>query len=62
MCQAIARGLVVPWNVESSWTRDQTRVPSTARQILNHWTTNGSSSLSFLAQLEEDVVILSPVP
>ena len=26
-------------HVESSQTRDQTRVPSTGRQVLNHWTT-----------------------
>ena len=25
--------------VGSSWTRDQTSVPCTAKQILNHWTT-----------------------
>ena len=30
-------GLVAPWPVGSSWTRDQTFVPS--RWILNHWTT-----------------------
>ena len=29
-------GLVVPWHVGSSWTRDQTRVPCIGRQILNH--------------------------
>ena len=29
-------GLVAPWHVGSSWTRDQTRVPYTGRQILNH--------------------------
>ena len=32
-------GLVAPWHVESSWTKDQTRVPFIGRQILNHWTT-----------------------
>ena len=32
-------GLVAPWQVESSQTRDQTRVPCLGRQILNHWTT-----------------------
>jgi len=25
--------------VEPSWTRDQTHIPCTGRQILNHWTT-----------------------
>ena len=28
-------GLVAPWHVESSWTRDQTHVPCFGRQILN---------------------------
>ena len=32
-------GLIVLWNVGSSWTRDQTWVPCTGRWILNHWTT-----------------------
>ena len=32
-------GLVAPRHVKSSWTRDQTHVPCTGRQILNHWTT-----------------------
>ena len=31
--------LVAGWYAESSWTRDQTYVPCTGRQILNHWTT-----------------------
>ena len=33
-------GLVVPWHVESSWTRDWTHVPNTGKRILNllyHW-------------------------
>ena len=58
---AVEHGLVVPRDVESSWTGDQTHVPCTIRQIRNHWTTSRRSYLSFLAQLEEDVVILSPV-
>ena len=33
------RGLVAPQHVGSSQTRDQTCVPCTGRQILNHWTT-----------------------
>ena len=32
-------GLVAPSHVGSSWTRDQTHVLCTGRQILNHWTT-----------------------
>ena len=32
-------GLVAPWHVESSWTRDQTPSPGTGRQILIHCTT-----------------------
>ena len=32
-------GLVAPWHVGSSWTRDRTSVPCSARWILNHWTT-----------------------
>ena len=32
-------GLVAPQHVKSSWTRDQTHVPSLDRQILNHGTT-----------------------
>ena len=31
-------GLVAPWHVDSSQTRDQTHVPCIGRQILNHWT------------------------
>ena len=31
-------GLVAPWHVGSSWTRNQTCVPCMGRQILNHWT------------------------
>ena len=32
-------GLVGPWDVESSLTRDRTCVLCACRQILNHWTT-----------------------
>ena len=32
-------GLVTPLHVESSQTRDRTRVPCTGRKILIHWTT-----------------------
>ena len=31
-------GLVAPWIVGSSQTRDQTHVPCFSRWILNHWT------------------------
>ena len=32
-------GLVAPWHVASSQTRDRTDVPCIARWSLNHWTT-----------------------
>ena len=32
-------GLSVPWNVGSSWTRDQTHVPCIGKQILYYWAT-----------------------
>ena len=32
-------GLIAPWHVEYSWTRDQTHVPCTGRKILTHCTT-----------------------
>ena len=32
-------GLVAPWHMGSSWTRDRTRVPCIGRWILNHCTT-----------------------
>ena len=35
----VVQGLVTPWHVESSQTRDRTRVPSIGRRILIHWTT-----------------------
>ena len=31
-------GVVAPWHVESSGTKDQTHVPCISRQILIHWT------------------------
>ena len=31
--------IVVPWHVESAWTRDQTHVPCIGRWTPNHWTT-----------------------
>ena len=30
------KGLVAPWHVGSSWTRDETHVPCTGGQMLNH--------------------------
>ena len=36
-------GLVALRHVESSWTRDQTSVPCTARWIFNHWITSERS-------------------
>ena len=33
------RGLVAPWHVVSSQTRDQTGVPCSGRQVRNHKTT-----------------------
>ena len=32
-------GLVAPWYVGPSWTRDESQVSSIGRRILNHWTT-----------------------
>ena len=32
-------GLIAPWHMESSQTRNQICVPCIGRQILNHWTT-----------------------
>ena len=33
-------GLVAPWCVGFSWTRDHTRVPCIGRWTLNHWITS----------------------
>ena len=41
-------GLVAPWHVESSQTRDQTYVFCTGRQIANHWTTRKFLLLFFI--------------
>ena len=40
------QGLVAPWRVRSSWTRNGTCVPYIGRQIHNHWTT-GKSQIYF---------------
>ena len=56
-------GLVAPRDVESSLTRDQTRVPCIGRQIPNHWTTREAQiwlfglSLSFYKVSKQDLVI-----
>ena len=41
-------GLVAPWLVESSWTRDQNCVSWIGRCILNHWTTREVPSFILL--------------
>ena len=41
-CCLSSCGLVALWYVGSSQTRDQTCVPCTGRQTLNHWTHQGS--------------------
>ena len=40
-------GLVAPWHVGSSQTRDHTHVPCIGRQILNHWTTREAQKGQF---------------
>lgn len=37
--EVAAPGSVVPCRVESSWTRERTRVPHVGSQILNPWAT-----------------------
>ena len=43
-------GLAAPWQVKSSQTRNQTRVPCIGTWILNHWTTG---EIPFLFHLNE---------
>ena len=50
-------GLIAPWLVESSWTRDWTHVPCIGRQILNHWTTR--EALTQLSELFRHDQIIS---
>ena len=38
-------GLVVPWPVVSSWTRDRAHVLHIDRWVLNHWTPGKSSAI-----------------
>ena len=55
-------GLISPWYVRSSWTRDQTSVPCIAKQILNHWATKEcggfNSSLFFLTHHSSTLLLL----
>ena len=44
-------GLAAPWHVGSSRSRDQTRVPRTVRQMLNHWTTREALFFPLLTSL-----------
>ena len=44
-------GLVAPWHVESSWTRDWTHASCIGRQILIHWATREVLFLLLLHQL-----------
>ena len=41
-------GLVAPWHLGSSWTRNPTGVPHVGRRILNPWTTREVPQDSFL--------------
>ena len=47
-CEGLLRhtGLVAPQHVESSWTRDWTRVPCIGRRTLYHWTTREIRDIS----------------
>ena len=47
--EVVLTGLVAPRHVESSRTRDQTRVPCIGRWILNHWTTREVPQSAFLS-------------
>ena len=41
-------GLIAPWRVGSSWTKNQTCVPCIGRWILNHWTTREVPAFNIL--------------
>ena len=43
-----AQGLVAPWRMESSWTRDQARVPCTGRRVLLSLRHQGGPSTGLL--------------
>jgi len=45
-------GLVAPWHVGSSWTREQTCIPCIGRWILNHWTNREVEALVNVRKLE----------
>ena len=53
-------GLVTPWPVESSQTRDGTCVPCTGRRILNHWTTREALILQFSNSVASSFIFASP--
>ena len=53
-------GLVAPRHVGSSWTRDQTCIPRTARWILNHGTTRSYIHSMILACKESPGEVDSP--
>ena len=44
-------GLVALQHVESSQTRDQTQVPCTGRQVLNHWATRDVLCVFLISEL-----------
>ena len=46
----------------SSWTRDQTHVPCIGRQILNHWTHQGSPGIFFLKVPPPTLILESFLP
>ena len=55
-------GLAAPQHVESARTRDQTHVPCIGRQILNHWTQQGSPGIFFLKVPPPTLILESFLP
>ena len=55
-------GLTASWHVGSSQTRDQTHVPCTGRQILNHWATKEVPDSAFLTSSQVVSVLLAWEP
>ena len=49
-------GLVAPWHVASSQTRDQTHVPSTGRHILKQWTIWEAAQSQFLMFSQKQMI------
>ena len=47
----LLEGLVAPWHVESSQTRDQAHVSYIGRWILIHWTTREVQCLALIIKL-----------